>query len=134
MSWLAAHYPQLKAVHVALVLASGGWFAVRGLAVLGGARWPLAASARGASVLLDSSLLLSALALLWALQLNPFTLPWLSVKLAALVAYVWLGTLALRGARTRRTRALSFVAALVCFGWMLSVARLHHPLGFFALL
>lgn len=126
---LVALYPQIKAAHVGLALCSGAFFATRGLAVLRGARWPQAAWARGTSMAVDSALLLAAVLLLAALGLNPFATPWLLAKLGLLVAYVVLGVLALRRARTPAGRAFSLAAALACYGAMVAVARAHHPLG-----
>lgn len=122
-------YPQIKAVHVAMVIASGGLFALRGAAVLAGARWAMAAPLRYLSYTIDTTLLTAALMLLTALKLNPFVVPWLAVKLALLVVYVVLGSLALKRARGRRARAAFYVAALATFGFMYFVARAHHPLG-----
>ena len=126
---LIALYPQIKAAHVGLALCSGAFFALRGVAVLGGARWPQAPLARHASMAIDSALLLAAVLLLVALQLNPFSTPWLLAKLGLLVAYVVLGVLALRRARTVVGRLASLAAALACFAAMVAVARAHPPLG-----
>lgn len=122
-------YLQIKSVHVAMVIASGGLFALRGAAVLGGARWAMAAPLRYLSYSIDTTLLTAALMLLTALKLNPFVAPWLAVKLTLLVVYVVLGSLALKRARSRRARAVFYVAALATFGFMYFVARAHHPLG-----
>ncbi|HQZ30599.1 MAG TPA: SirB2 family protein [Arenimonas sp.] len=122
-------YLQIKAVHVAMVIASGGLFALRGAAVLAGARWAMAAPLRYLSYTIDTALLTAALMLLTALKLNPFVVPWLSVKLALLVVYVVLGSLALKRARSRRARAGFYLAALATFGFMYFVARTHSPLG-----
>ena len=122
-------YLQIKSVHVAMVIASGLLFALRGAAVLAGARWAMAAPLRYLSYTIDTTLLTAALMLLTSLKLNPFVVPWLSVKLALLVVYVVLGSLALKRARSRRARAAFYVAALATFGFMYFVARAHHPLG-----
>lgn len=126
---MIAFYLQIKLVHIAAVLASGGLFALRGALVLAGVRWAMAAPLRYLSYTIDTVLLTAALMLLTALKLHPFVVPWLSVKLALLVVYVVLGSLALKRARTRRARALYYVAALATFGFMYFVARAHHPLG-----
>ncbi len=122
-------YLQIKLVHIAAVLASGGLFAVRGALVLAGVRWAMAAPVRYLSYTIDTVLLTAALMLLTALKLNPFVVPWLSVKLALLVVYVVLGSLALKRARSRRAMALYYIAALATFALMYFVARTHHPLG-----
>ena len=54
---------------------------------------------------------------------------WLAVKLVLLVAYVVLGSLALKRARTPRARAACFCAALLRIRLHVGVARTHHPLG-----
>jgi uncharacterized membrane protein SirB2 len=45
------------------------------------------------------------------------------------VAYVVLGSLALKRGHTPRARTIAFVAALVTYAAMLGIARAHHPLG-----
>lgn len=127
-------YPQIKNVHVVTVLLSGGLFALRGLGVLLGARWPNAAPVRWLSYTIDTTLLTAALMLLTILPGAMFANGWLAVKLTLLVAYVVLGAMALRRARTRAARAGFYVAALVTYAYMIGVARAHHPLGVFALL
>lgn len=123
------HYLQIKQAHVALILISGGLFAARGLAVLAGLRWAMAAPIRYVSYGIDSALLASALLLLVILELNPLIVPWLAVKLTLLVMYVVLGSLALKRARQRRDKLLAYLAALACYAFMYTVARTHHPLG-----
>jgi len=123
------YYLQIKAVHVATVLASGALFAVRGALVLAGVRWAMAAPLRYLSYSIDTVLLTAAMMMLTALKLNPFVLPWLVTKLVLLVVYVVLGSLALKRARSPRARALFYAAALATFAFMYSVARAHHPLG-----
>jgi uncharacterized membrane protein SirB2 len=129
---LAEHYPLLRTLHIGFVFCSGALFALRGAAVLAGARWPMTPAARVAAVCVDTGIVAAALALLAALHLNPFTTPWIATKLALLVVYVVLGTFALRRARTRRGRAGFYAAALGTFAFMLGVALAHDPHGWFA--
>jgi uncharacterized membrane protein SirB2 len=123
-------YPVLKLLHVGLALASGALFALRGAGVLLGKALPMRAPVRRLSYAIDTALLAAALGLLALLRLNPFATSWLAVKLAFLVAYIVLGTLALRRARGRLRKGVAYVAALLCFGAMYAVARSHDPLGF----
>lgn len=129
---LAAHYLQIKLAHQVLVGASGALFALRGAALLAGHRWADARAWRIGSVLVDTLLFAAGLTLWALLQLNPLEQPWLPTKLALLVLYVALGTYALRRGRTRAVRAGCYAAALATFGFMVSVALAHHPLGLFA--
>ena len=122
-------YLQIKYFHVFVALLSGAIFAVRGAFLLGGANWPQALPVKWLSYAVDTALLTAALMLLTILPWAMFGNGWLLVKLALIVAYVVLGVFALRPGRTRRTRALCYVAALRVFGAVYSIARAHHPLG-----
>lgn len=131
---LLAWYPELKALHITVVLLSGALFALRGLAMLRGQRWGMARPVRLGSYAIDTLLLAAGLAMWWLLSLNPLRETWLGAKLLLLLLYIVLGSLALKRARSRAGRVAALVAALACYAWMLSVARAHHPLGFFRLL
>ena len=122
-------YPQVRGVHIGAVLASGLLFALRGVGVLAGARWPMAAPLRWLSYGIDSVLLTAALMLLAMLPAEVFASHWLAVKLGLLVVYIALGTLALRHARSARLRTLCFTAAVAVYAAMFGIARAHHPLG-----
>ncbi len=124
-----AWVPPIRQAHLALVVFSGLLFALRGMGVLAGARWPLHKALRVGSVVIDT-LLLSAGVMLWALlQLNPLREHWLGVKLVLLVVYIVLGSWALKRAGSTATRAAFFIAALTVFATMLSIGWMRHPLG-----
>ena len=125
-------YPQIRAVHIGAVIASGALFALRGAGVLSGARWPMAAPLRFLSYSIDSVLLTAALMLVAVLPAAVFANHWLTVKLTLLVLYVVLGSLALKRGRSARVRALCFAAALGVFAGMVGIARTHQPLGWLA--
>lgn len=127
-------YLQIKWVHVAAVLTSGGLFALRGIAMLAGARWYMAAPLRYLSYTIDTVLLTAAMMLATVLHQYPFVNGWLTTKVLLLVVYVMLGSLALKRGATHSARAWSFGAALVVYGFIISVARAHDPRGVFALL
>lgn len=126
---LTEHYFLLKQAHVGFVYLSGALFALRGAALMAGARWPMAVPLRVAAVAIDTALVTAALLVLAALQWAPLSAGWLHVKLALLLVYVTLGTFVLKRARTRGQRLLGWLLALAVFGFMISVARAHHPLG-----
>jgi uncharacterized membrane protein SirB2 len=126
-------YPEIKWMHVAAVLASGGLFAFRGMAMLAGARWYMAAPLRYLSYTIDTVLLTAAMMLATVLHQYPFVHAWLTVKVVLLVVYVVLGSYALKRGPTRAIRARAFVAALLVFAFIISVARAHDPRGMFIL-
>lgn len=123
-------YPQIKWIHVAAVMLSGGLFGLRGLLML--ARSPHANHAvlRYVSYAIDTTLLTAALMLVSIL--HPFGQAWLSVKLLLLVVYVVLGTLALKRGRTRTVQVTCYFAALAVFAFIVGIARAHDPWGVLA--
>jgi len=122
-------YIPVRTAHVAFVLISGSLFAVRGLAVIGKAQWAMVRPLRLLSYTIDTLLVGAATLLLYILRLNPLTTPWLATKLSLLGLYVLLGSLALKRAPDPRSRLVSYVGALLCFGLMVSVAITHDPMG-----
>ena len=104
------HFAAVKALHVACVVASGAFFAVRGAWML---RAPHRLSRRWVRVLphvVDTMLLASAVALAIAIRNYPGTHAWLTAKVAGLVVYVVLRSIALRRGRTRAVRAGALAA------------------------
>lgn len=125
-------YVQIRLVHISAVIASGALFALRGGAFnLLGATWPRALHVRRLSWLIDTVLLGAALTLMFVVRQFPFVDHWLTMKVTLLVVYVGLGTQAF-AARSRRTRIAFWLTALAVFGFIVTVARAHHPLGLFA--
>ncbi len=122
-------YPQIKLVHVAAVVLSGSLFLLRGLAVQGGARLGMATPVRFLSYGIDIVLLSAALMLLAILPAAVFANGWLWAKLGLLIVYILLGSFALKRGRTQGMRWSCFVAALLTYGAMFTIARAHHPLG-----
>lgn len=131
---ILAWYPQLKTLHISVVLLSGALFALRGAAVLRGQAWAMARPLRLATYSIDTVLLGAGVAMWAALGLSPVRETWLGAKLLLLLLYIVLGSLALKRAHSPRARLTAYLAALATFAYMLSVARAHHPLGVFALL
>ena len=125
-------YSTVKTIHQSAVALSFAGFFARGLGALGGAAWVRARPAKTLPHVVDSVLLLSALWLAWTLRLNPAGAPWLLAKIVGLVAYIGLGMVALKDGRPRALRATAWLAALLVFGYIVSVALTKSPLGFLA--
>lgn len=122
-------YYWLKQVHVYSVMLSFALFLLRGGWVLSGRSLPRQPVLRALPHTVDTVLLGSALWLTTIIQQYPFRDTWLTVKVLLLLAYIVLGSLALRRAPTHATRAVAFVAAVGIFLFLYSVARQRHPLG-----
>lgn len=121
-------YVALKHLHVTAVTISVLFFVVRGVWMLVDSPWLRVRFVRVAPHVVDTVLLASALALAATVRQYPFVHGWLTVKVLGLVAYVVLGTIALRRGRTRGVRAGAFVAALLCVGYVIGVAFTKSPL------
>ena len=124
-------YAALKAIHVAAAALSITLFVVRG-------RWMLAAPerlrARWVRIIphvIDTVLLVSALWLAWQIGFVA-NARWLGAKIAALLVYIVLGTIALKRGPTRGIRVTAFFAAVATFAYIVSVAFTKSPLGIFA--
>ncbi|MDX1607047.1 MAG: SirB2 family protein [Candidatus Competibacterales bacterium] len=120
----------LKQIHVAAVATSLGLFVLRGIWMLTD---PARLTRRWVRIVphgVDTLLLLSALLLAWRIGQYPFVHDWLTAKVVALVAYILLGTVALKRGPTRTVRTLAWVAALAVFGYIVAVARSHDPWPF----
>lgn len=123
-------YLALKHLHVTTVVLSFALFALRGV-------WMLADSAhlrrrwvRIVPHAIDVVLLASAVGLVLLLHQYPFVHGWLTAKVIGLLAYIVLGGIALKRGPTKAIRTMALVAAMLVFGYIVSVAATHAPLGF----
>jgi uncharacterized membrane protein SirB2 len=123
-------YPELRLVHIAAVITSGSLFLLRGMAILAGAGWASAAPIRYVTYTVDTVLLAAALLLMSVTRQFPFVHAWLTVKVLLVVAYIALGIFAFRKGRTPTTRLVGWIGALAIYGFIVTIARAHDPLGF----
>lgn len=126
MSYLA-----IKHLHVTCVVLSGLGFVLRGGLMLRQSPWLGHRLARVLPHIVDTLLLGSALTLAWLSGQYPFVQGWLTAKVLGLLAYIAFGTVALKRGRTRGVRAGCFVAALLAYGYIVSVALTRSPLPYF---
>jgi uncharacterized membrane protein SirB2 len=127
-------YFSLYYLHILAVCFSGGFFLVRVIWMWVESPLLEAKFTRIAPHINDTVLLGAAIGLAILTQQYPITHDWLTVKLVALLLYIGLGMFALRRAPTKAMRGTLCIAAILIFGFMVSVALTHHPLGVFNLL
>jgi len=125
-------YSALKHLHLTAVILSVCLFALRGAWMLVdspqlGRRW-----ARVVPHVIDTVLLASAIGLTVILHQYPFVQGWLTAKVLGLIAYIILGSIALKRGPTKPIRAAAFIGSLAVFGYIASVALRRSPLGFLA--
>lgn len=116
-------YALIKLVHLSSAALSISLFFIRGIWALQAPQYLRRRWVRIVPHLIDSVLLASAVALALLSHQYPGTDSWLSAKVIALLAYIALGTIALKRGRTQRIRALAWIAALTVFAYIVVVAR-----------
>lgn len=121
-------YLFVKYVHVGCVLLSLAGFAARGALMLRGSPLLQARFVRVAPHVVDTLLLASALWLAWMMQQYPFVHGWLTAKVLGLLAYIILGSIALRRGHTRAVRLAALAGALLAAGYVVAVALTKNPL------
>jgi uncharacterized membrane protein SirB2 len=115
-------YPLIRTLHIATVHLTLILFLLRGFWMLTdsprlNARWT-----RIVPHINDTLLLTAAIAMLLVAGLNPLDQPWLLAKILGLLAYIGLGTLALKRGKTKSIRVKALIAALGVFGYIIAVA------------
>ncbi|MEM9533204.1 MAG: SirB2 family protein [Pseudomonadota bacterium] len=129
-----ALYYSIKILHQVLATISIVGFVLRGIWMLRRSPLLIHPVTRIAPHVVDTVFLATGITLAIILQQLPGPQPWLVAKIVGLVAYVVAGSMALKRARHYRQRAVWFVVALVCFGYIVSVALTRNVLGFLSLL
>jgi len=122
-------YLVLKYIHVIAATATIFGFLLRGYWMLVGSEKLQHRVTRTAPHVIDTVFLLAGVAMVWMLQLNPFTQAWLLAKFAGLLAYIGLGTIAIKRGPTREIRALAFAGAISVFAYIVGVALSKSPLS-----
>lgn len=122
MSYLA-----IKHIHLSCVALSISFFITRGIWMLRESpklqqRW-----VKIAPHIIDTLLLSSALTLAWMSNQWPFVQPWLTAKVFGLIAYILLGTIALKRGKTRQIRLAAWLMALLCITYVVAVAISKSP-------
>ncbi len=115
-------YTLLYQIHLGCALLSISGFILRGW-------WRFTAPSRLNRPLvkvlphiIDTLLLASAIMLCIKLHQYPLTAPWLTAKFFALLAYIVLGTIALKRGRTAFTRASAFIGSLLLIVYIVGTA------------
>jgi uncharacterized membrane protein SirB2 len=124
---MAEYYFAIKHVHLWAVTLSLSLFAVRAGLMLMDApaqRWP---PLYVLPHVIDTVLLTSALLLTTIVQQFPFVNGWLTGKVCGLVAYVVLGSIALKRGRTPRARRFALAGAVLSAAFIVGTALHHDP-------
>lgn len=122
-------YLAIKHLHVSCVVLSGLGFFVRGVWMWRDSPWLRHRLARTLPHVNDTLLFAAAITLAMMSGQYPFVEPWLTAKVGGLLVYILLGFIALKEAHPKRVRQAAWLAALLTFGYIVSVAYVRDPLG-----
>lgn len=75
----------------------------------------------------DTLLIFSATGVAYLAHMYPWQQPWMAAKLIALIAYILIGTVALKRGSTKTVRVLAWILALLIFAYIVGVAMTHSP-------
>jgi len=115
-------YWLIKNLHTLAALLTISGFMLRGYWIVTGSDRLQHRVTRTVQHIVDTIFLLSGIAMLAMLSLNPLSQAWLLAKFAGLIAYILLGTIAIRRGSTPQVRKVAFVAALAVFAYIVGVA------------
>jgi uncharacterized membrane protein SirB2 len=127
-------YALVKYVHLFSAALSLTGFFVRGLLTIRASPLMKARWIKVLPHINDTILLVAALSLAVMSDQYPFVAGWVTAKVLGVIVYIILGSLALRDGSSPGTRAACWLAAMVVFGWIVSVALTRQPAGFLAVL
>lgn len=126
-------FAALKLIHMSCAFLSISGFALRGYWMLSVNPLLRSRATRVVPHIIDSLLLATAVGMLFIWRVSPLQVDWLFAKIVALLAYIILGMVALRFAKTTRVKALAWLLALCCAAYIIMVAYSKSPMGFMLL-
>lgn len=115
-------YTLIKNVHVVTAFISITGFVIRGMLKLMDSSLIQNKLVRVAPHIIDTILLLSAIALVVMSRQYPFVTAWVTAKLFAVIVYIALGVMLMRVAKEHWHRVAAFGLALVTIAYILVVA------------
>ncbi len=120
-------YSLLKALHISCVITSYTLFFLRGFLTLREIKIPQQRWLRIVPHVVDTLLLVSAIALAFTIHQYPFVDNWLTAKVVGLVLYIGLGSVALKYGKSKTIRLSAWLAAQGVFAYIVLVAIGHNP-------
>jgi uncharacterized membrane protein SirB2 len=126
-------YIKVKLLHTAFASISIIGFVLRGIWMLRESPLLQHRLSKTLPHINDTLLLLAGIWMIALLSLNPFTQPWLVAKFSGLIAYIVLGSIALKRGKTRPVKTIAFIAAIAVYAYITGVALSKSPLSWLAL-
>ncbi|MGB0895154.1 MAG: SirB2 family protein [Parashewanella sp.] len=121
METLTSLYPAVKHLHLTLIALSVIFFTVRFVMHLRQSPILDKKFVKIAPHVIDTFLLLSGLLLCFIINQFPFETPWLTEKMGAVVAYIFLATVAMKAKRNNIFKIFAYIGAI---SWVVYAARM----------
>lgn len=119
---LAENYLLLKHLHMSAAVLSLLGFSLRGYWMLTDNRLLQAKPSKILPHIIDTLLLLAAVGLVLVTRQYPFQAGWVTLKLFMLIAYILVGTVALKRGKTKKIRTVALLISLVIILGIFAVA------------
>jgi len=120
-------YELLKMMHVGSIIVSYLLFFLRGIWLMQDSEQLRQRWVKVLPHVVDTILLISAVALAMIIQQSPFSDSWLTAKVIGLLFYIGLGMIAMRFGKTRRIRVSAWMTAQCVFIYIVLVALTKSP-------
>ena len=120
-------FAAIKIIHIISIILSYILFSLRGIWMIKGS--PLL-KLRWVKILphvIDTILLVSAIALVAMIQQYQVFNIWISAKIGALLLYILLGMVAFRFGQTQKIKTISWILAQIVFFYIVLVALTKNP-------
>ncbi len=117
----------VKYIHVSFVILTLIFFVIRGLWMIRDSPLVKQKWVKILAPVIDTILLGSAVIRAVEIGQYPFVNSWLTSKFLVMLLYIVLGMVALRYGKTKTIRVSAWFGALLCFGYIVSVAVSRNP-------
>lgn len=121
----------VKLIHIVCALLSISGFVARGILMIRSSPLLAARLVKVLPHIIDTVLLVTAIMLASQWGWSALQMPWLLAKIVALLVYIGFGMLALKPGRSQSVRTSAWLAAIVTFAYIVSVAITKNPLLIF---
>lgn len=123
-------YILVKQIHMAAASLSFLGFLIRGFWMISENSLLQAKVTKILPHIIDTVLLVTAISLVIILQAYPFEVNWITAKVLFLVAYIVIGTIALKRGKTKKIRIMAFVVSLIIILAIFAIAVMKPALSF----
>ncbi len=124
------YYAVAKHIHMSMAGLSLLGFIIRGYWMLTEHSLLQAKPVKILPHIIDTLLLASAIYLVVILQTYPLVVNWVTAKVVLLIAYIVLGTIALKRGKTKQTRIIAFVLSLLIILSLFAIASVKPGFNF----